>query len=121
VRAIEAGFMQAQIEDAAYEEARRQESGESVVVGVNRFAENSPGVVPVMKVDPQLEAGQRTRLTAWKAQRDAVAVQAALTAIADAAAGPDNLLPVMKHALVLGATVGEVSDALRGVFGVHKP
>jgi methylmalonyl-CoA mutase, N-terminal domain len=121
VRAIEAGFMQAQIEDAAYEEARRQESGESVVVGVNRFAENSTGVVPVMRVDPELEAGQRARLAAWKAQRDPAAVEAALAAVTTTAAGPDNLLPVMKHALVLGATVGEVSDALRGVFGVHKP
>jgi methylmalonyl-CoA mutase, N-terminal domain len=92
-----------------------------VVVGVNRFAENSTGVVPVMKIDPELEAGQRTRLAAWKAQRDASAVEAALTAITETATGPNNLLPVMKHALVLGATVGEVSDALRNVFGVHKP
>jgi methylmalonyl-CoA mutase, N-terminal domain len=121
VRAIEAGFMQAQIENAAYEEARRQESGESVVVGVNRFAENATGLVPVMRIDPELEAGQRARLAAWKAQRDASAVEAALTAITETATGPNNLLPVMKHALVLGATVGEVSDALRNVFGVHKP
>jgi methylmalonyl-CoA mutase, N-terminal domain len=121
VRAIEAGFMQHQIEDAAYEEARRQESGDSVVVGVNRFAESSSAPVPVMRVDPGLEAGQKERLAEWRAGRDHAAVAGSLEDVAAVARTDANLLPAMKRALTHGATVGEVSNALRDVFGTHRP
>jgi methylmalonyl-CoA mutase N-terminal domain/subunit len=120
VRAIELGFMQAQIEEAAYREARRQASGESVVVGVNRFVDESEARVPVLKVDPALERDQVRRLDEWRAQRDPARVHAALDAVGQAAATEDNLLPVMKQALASGATVGEVSDILRSVFGVYR-
>jgi methylmalonyl-CoA mutase, N-terminal domain len=121
VAAIEAGWMQAQIEEAAYAEARRQESGESVVVGVNRFVDTEHTPIPVMTVDPGLEADQRARLAAWRQARDAGAVDAELASVEAAAGGDDNLLYPMRRALAAGATIGEVSDALRRVFGVHRP
>ncbi len=120
VRAIELGFMQSQIEDAAYREARRQASGESVVVGVNRFVEDVEARVPVLKVDPALERDQVLRLREWRAQRDATRVTAALEEVGATAGTDENLLPVMKRALAAGATVGEVSDALKLVFGVYR-
>ena len=121
VRAIEEGFMQRAIEDAAYTEARRQETGDSVVVGVNRFAKDSEEPIPVLSVDPDLERGQIERLQAWRASRDQEAVDVALGEVGDTASSDRNLLPVMRRALEAGATVGEVSDALRAVFGVHRP
>ncbi len=121
VRAIEAGFMQREIEDSAYGDARRQDSGESVVVGMNRFTEGSPAAVPVMQIDPALELGQQARLEQWKAHRDDAALTAALDTLSEVAKTDANLLPAMKEALLVGATVGEVSDALRSIFGLHRP
>ena len=121
VRAIEEGFMQQAIEDAAYAEARRQESGASVVVGVNRYGLDNEPPIPVLSVDPALEQAQVGRLRAWREARDPDALSTALNRIETVAGGSDNLLPTMKEALALGATVGEVSDVLRGVFGVHRP
>ncbi len=121
VAAIEEGWMQSQIEDSAYSEARRQNSGESVVVGVNRFVAEEETEIPVMEIDPALEESQKRRLDAWRTARDRVAVEKALATVAEVAAGDDNLMIPMREALRLGATVGEVSDALRGVFGVHRP
>ena len=90
-------------------------------MSVNKFAldvEPEPSVFPI---DPTLEIGQRERLAAYKANRDQAAVQAALAAVAECARGTDNLLYPMKEALRAGASLGEVSDALRGVFGVYQP
>lgn len=119
VKSIEQGFMQAQIEEAAYTEARRQASGESIVVGVNRFENDDDAPIPVHRVDPALEEGQVGRLEAWREQRGDVSRQ--LDAVVATAEGSDNLLPVMKDALAAGATIGEVSDALRKVFGTYRP
>jgi methylmalonyl-CoA mutase N-terminal domain/subunit len=121
VKAIEAGFMQQAIDDAAYAEARRQEAGDSVVVGVNRYASDGDARIPVLSVDPLLERAQIDRLRQWRASRAAAAVQSALETVDATARSSDNLLPSMKAALALGATVGEVSDVLREVFGVHRP
>jgi methylmalonyl-CoA mutase N-terminal domain/subunit len=121
VRAIEEGFMQRAIEDAAYAEARRQESGDSVVVGVNRFALDAEPPIPVLSVDPELERAQIERLRRWRESRDAEAVTASLERIESVARGSDNLLSPIRESLSTGATVGEVSDALRRVFGVHRP
>ncbi len=121
VAAIEAGWMQRQIEEAAYAEARRQDSGESVVVGVNRFVADEEPEVPVLVVDPALEEDQKERLAELRATRDGAAVQRALDDVGAAAASDTNLLPPMRRALELGATVGEVSDALRRVFGEYRP
>jgi methylmalonyl-CoA mutase N-terminal domain/subunit len=120
VAAIEEGWMQARIEESAYEAARRQTTGEMVVVGVNRFVTDS-GSVPVLDVDPELERAQVERLRAWRESRDQAAVEKALAAVTETAAGTGNLLYPMRDALAAGATVGEVSDALRSIFGVHRP
>jgi len=118
VAAIEKGFMQSQIEEAAYAEARQQASGESVVVGVNRFQDGAEEPIEVLRVDPALEAGQRERVAGWRADRGDVSPL--LERIVTAARSDDNLLYVMKDALAAGATVGEVSGALRTVFGSHR-
>ena len=111
--------MQKAIEESAYTEARRQDAGESVVVGMNRFASTSGEPIPVMVVDPALERGQVERLDRWRSQRDAAQIHAELDAVTAVARTDENLLPTMKRALKSGATIGEVSDALRTVFGTH--
>lgn len=113
--------MQAQIEDAAYTEARRQADGSGVVVGVNRYATGGGAPIPMLEVDPSLEEEQRRRLAAWRASRDEAAVESVLDDLQDQAGGDRNLLPPMKDALRHGATVGEVSNRLRDVFGVYRP
>jgi methylmalonyl-CoA mutase N-terminal domain/subunit len=121
VAAIEEGWMQGQIEESAYREAKRQASGESVVVGVNRFNTGEHQPVPVLEIDPMLEEGQKQRLATWRENRDQGRLGLALAAIEDTARSEDNLLHPMKVALASGATVGEVSDVLRKVFGEHRP
>ena len=118
--AIEAGFQQGEIEEAAYAAARRLESGESVIVGVNRFVEDEDGPVPGLSVDPALEQHQIEALQRLRANRDQAAVAAALDRVGDAARGDANLLYPMKVALEASATLGEVSDVLRGVFGSYR-
>jgi methylmalonyl-CoA mutase N-terminal domain/subunit len=121
VAAIEDGWMQAQIEESAYREARRQSDGGSIVVGVNRFQDSADAEVPVSEIDPSLEEGQRERLEQWRAKRDVAATEAALTELESGARTASNLLPLIKVALASGATLGEVSDRLRNVFGSHRP
>ena len=113
--------MSAQIEESAYLEAKRQADGSSVVVGVNRFQEGSGEEPPVLEVDKSLEEAQRSRLVAWRAERSKSDIDAALTAVETGAASDMNLLHPIRDALATGATLGEVSDALRSVFGTHKP
>jgi methylmalonyl-CoA mutase, N-terminal domain len=121
VAAIEEGWMQAQIEDSAYEEAQRQSRGESVVVGVNRFDSSDEAPIPVLEVDPALEENQREALRQRRESRDQEAVTAALSRVGEVAGGDGNLMLPMRDALAAGATIGEVSDALREVFGLHRP
>ena len=121
VSGIEAGFQQDEIEQAAYEYTKSIDDDERVIVGVNKFALDVEPEPTVFPIDPALERGQRERLAAYKADRDQAAVQAALAAVAECARGTDNLLYPMKEALRAGASLGEVSDALRGVFGVYQP
>jgi len=121
VAAIEEGWMQARIEDSAYQEARRQSDGTSVLVGVNRFVSDDGGVIPVLEIDPTLEEDQKRRLAGWRASRDERSVERALALVGEQATTDTNLLPVMKTALREGATVGEVSNRLRAVFGVYRP
>ena len=121
VAAIEEGWMQAQIEDSAYREAQRQTAGESVVVGVNRFTSEDNEPVPVLEVDAALEEAQKDRLAAWRSVRDQGTVDSCLADVVAAAHSNVNLIYPIREALAAGATVGEVSDALRGVFGLHRP
>jgi methylmalonyl-CoA mutase N-terminal domain/subunit len=122
VAAIEAGFVQTEIEQAAYAQAKAVEEGEQVVVGVNRFRGDPVDPAPeVFPLDPALAASQVDRLRRARAERDEGATSAALARVAATAKGAGNLLAPMKEALRLGATLGEVSDALRASFGRYQP
>jgi methylmalonyl-CoA mutase N-terminal domain/subunit len=119
--AIERGYQKGEIEASAYELARRVESGERVVVGVNRFRAGEEERIELLRIDPSLEASQRERLARLRARRDGEAVSAALGELASAAAGSANVCWPMRAALSAGATVGEVCDALRAEWGVYEP
>jgi methylmalonyl-CoA mutase N-terminal domain/subunit len=121
VSAIEEGFYQHEIQDSAYRHQQLVESGDRVIVGVNRFTESSQREVEILRVGAELEAAQVSRLEELRSGRDSAAVERALDAVHRAAEGTDNLLPPMREALVHLATVGEVCDVLRDVFGVHRP
>ena len=121
VEGIERGFQQDEIEQAAYEYTKSIDNDERVIVGLNKFTvDNEPEFV-VAPNDPSLEQGQLASLKAYKANRDQELVKARLAAISEAARGTGNLLYPMKEALRADATLGEVSDALRDVFGVYQP
>jgi methylmalonyl-CoA mutase N-terminal domain/subunit len=121
VAAIESGFMQDEIEQAAYEYAKAVESGDEIVVGVNRFLEDDAAEPEIFPIDPSLQRGQVDRLRALRASRDQLGVDAALAEVRSAARGTQNLLVPMREALKRRATLGEVSDALREVFGEYQP
>ena len=121
VAAIEARFMQEEIEAAAYAYAKAVDDGEKVVVGVNRFTDEAAGTTEVFPIDPALARAQTERTRSVRAHRDQAAVDAALTDVEAAARGTQNLLVPMRAALRSMATLGEVSDVLRGVFGVYQP
>lgn len=121
VAAVELGVVQRMIEDSAYREARRQETGESVVVGVNRFTAAQGEEIPTLLLDPDLEPTQAAFVASVKAGRDTHLVEQALTEVRRAAAEGGNLLYPMKTALQRRATLGEVSGVLAEVFGVHRP
>ncbi|WP_433298135.1 acyl-CoA mutase large subunit family protein [Actinoplanes sp. CA-030573] len=121
VDAIEQGFQKEEIETSAYRIANEIDSGERVVVGVNRFTIEGEERYEPLRVDPAIEAAQVQRLVALRANRDNGAVEAALADLAKAAEGTENVLPLMKEALRLRATVGEVCHTLRGVWGVYHP
>ncbi|MEU9974816.1 methylmalonyl-CoA mutase family protein [Streptomyces sp. NPDC051014] len=121
VAAIEAGFQKGGIERNAYRIARETEAGERVVVGVNRFRADAEEPYEPLRPDPAVEARQTERLARLRAARESRAVGSALTALRRAAEGDDNVLPPMRTALRARATVGEVCDALREVWGVYVP
>ncbi|MFH8220080.1 methylmalonyl-CoA mutase [Streptomyces sp. NPDC018057] len=121
VAAIERGFQKGEIERNAYRIARETDSGERVVVGVNRFRLDAEEPYEPLRVDPAVEARQTRRLAALRAARDQPAVDTALTALRRAAEGDAGVLPPMKEALRARATVGEVCGALREVWGSHVP
>ena len=109
---------------AAYAYQRRVESGEQVVVGVNRFTQNdsasAPGAsVPVLRIDPAAEKQQIARLEAWRKARDAARCQAAIDQLQAAAQGAGNLLPPILAAVEAGATTGEIAGRLRQTFGEY--
>jgi methylmalonyl-CoA mutase N-terminal domain/subunit len=119
--AIEAGWVQRQIHESAYRWQREVESGERVVVGVNRFAEDASAPVPPFKPDPRIERARAKRLAAWRAERPAAPCSRALAGLGRAARGSDNLMPVILAALLARATLGEVCDTMRSVFGSYRP
>jgi len=121
VAAIEERFMQGEIEQAAYAYAKAVDDDEKIVVGVNKFTDEVAEPADVFPIDPLLAASQVERTRAVRAGRDQAAVDAALADVQAAARGTQNVLVPMRAALKAMATLGEVSDVLRTVFGVYQP
>ena len=120
VSAIEHGYVQKEIQDSAYREQCATEAGEREVVGVNVHKLDEEVTPPLLRIDPAIEAEQRRRLAAFRAARSDREVAVRLDAVKRTAEGDDNLLPPILESLDRGATLGEVSNALRDVFGVHR-
>jgi methylmalonyl-CoA mutase N-terminal domain/subunit len=119
-RAIEVGYMQREIQQAAYEYQERIESGEQVVVGVNRYSVNEATSIPILRIDPEIERLQVERLRKVRAGRDNARAQAALKEVEATARTDANLMPVILNAVKAYATVGEIADGLRRVFGEYR-
>jgi len=119
VKAIE--YMQGEIEQAAYEELKAIESKQRQVIGVNTQIETDEQSAELLRVDPAIQTEQMERVRVVRANRDQVAAKQALEDLRDAAKGTDNLLPPMREALRVMATVGEVCGVMRDVFGMYKP
>ncbi len=121
--AIEAGFVQGEINDAAYAYQRAVESGEQVVVGVNRFTTDHDGGTgrEILRVDPAIEQMQRERLARLRAERDNARVRELLAHLETAARGSDNLMPLFIECVEADITLGEICGVLRGVFGEYRP
>jgi methylmalonyl-CoA mutase N-terminal domain/subunit len=120
LRAIETGYIQNEIQNAAYAWQRAVESGERVVVGVNRFQQEDGRGAATFRVDPEGERAQVERLRAVRASRDPGAVEEKLAALERAASGGENLMPPILEAAKASATLGEIADAMRRVFGEYK-
>jgi methylmalonyl-CoA mutase N-terminal domain/subunit len=120
VEAIEQGYVQREIQDAAYATQRAMERGELEVVGVNVHQVGDDQVPDTLSLDPQLEERQVARTAKVRANRNSAAAQAALDAIARGAEGDANLVPLILDGVRSECTLGEISDALRGVFGLHQ-
>jgi len=121
LRAIESGFIQREIAESAYREAQAIERGEQIVVGVNRFQSDSPVRPEIQGIDPEIAARQIARLNRVRAERDGPAVIRALARLGDAARGRDNLLPPIREAVRVYATLGEICDVLRAAFSTYRP
>ncbi len=120
-KAIEQGYIQQEIQDAAYRYQMEVEKGERVVVGLNKFQVQEPKPTGLLRVDPSVGEAQVARLRALKAKRNAAAVTTALAALEVAAKGDANLMPPILAAVKAYATEGEICDVLRGVFGEYRP
>ena len=121
VAAIESGYQMDEIGDSAYAYTKSIDDDERVIVGVNKFTVDSEPEPNVFPIDPSLAVGQIARLKKFKENRDQAKVTALLEEVRTVARGTGNLLPTMKEALRAHATLGEVSDALRDVFGTYQP
>ncbi len=119
VAAIEQGFVQREIEEAAYRYSAQVESGERVVVGVNRFEEGEPEQIELHRLDPEIERRQLARTARVRAERDAGAAGAALAEVRRVAGTSENLLPAMRDALRVRCTVGEICNVLREEWGTY--
>ncbi|HOA15045.1 MAG TPA: methylmalonyl-CoA mutase family protein [Bacillota bacterium] len=121
VRAIENGFIQREIEEASYKYQMSIESGDRVVVGLNKFQIKEGSPKGLLRVDEAVRRSQIAKIAAVKAKRDQKGVDAALKALEDAARGTDNLMPPILAAVKQYATLGEICDVMRKVFGEYKP
>jgi methylmalonyl-CoA mutase N-terminal domain/subunit len=124
LRSIESGYIQGEIQKAAYDYQRAVETKEQIVVGVNDFiaptSENAERQIPILRIDPEIERAQVARVQALRAKRDNAKTTAALTELERRATSTENLLPAILNAVETYATVGEISDTLRRVFGEYQ-
>jgi methylmalonyl-CoA mutase N-terminal domain/subunit len=119
VAAVEQGFIQREIEEAAFAYAQQVESGERVIVGVNKYEEHEPEPIELHRLDPEAERRQVERTAQVRAERDAAAAEAALERVRKAARGTENLLPPLREALRARCTIGELCNVLREEFGMY--
>ena len=117
---LAAAYQQRQIQDAAYRVQREIEASDRIVVGVNKFTDDEAVTPPLQRIDPALEREQVSRLRAVRAERDEAAWAAALDGLEAIARGSDNIVPAMIEAVKARATLGEISDRLRAVWGEHR-
>ena len=120
LRAIEVGYVQREIQEAAYRYQKAVEAQEQVVVGVNRFQIDEEPPVNVLRIDPALEQAQVERVRALRERRDTEAATAALNILKQAATTDENLLPRILECVESYATVGEISNALRDIWGEYR-
>jgi methylmalonyl-CoA mutase N-terminal domain/subunit len=119
LRAIETGYVQGEIQKAAYEYQRAVERGEQIVVGVNRFKSEKEIPIPTLRIDPDNERAQIERVRGLRGRRDSVRAAETVTEVERRAHSGENLMPAIADAVEAYATVGEISDALRRVFGEY--
>jgi methylmalonyl-CoA mutase N-terminal domain/subunit len=119
LRGIESGFVQGEIQKAAYDFQRAVESKDQIIVGVNDFVAEQQRTIPTLRMEPEIERSQIARLDALRAKRDSTRTKSALAELQRRAMGSENLLPAILTAVEAHATVGEISDALRRVFGEY--
>jgi methylmalonyl-CoA mutase N-terminal domain/subunit len=118
--AIESGLVQRQIQDAAYRAQRAVDAGEAVIVGVNGYQTGDSPAIPLLQIDPESERKQATVVAGVRAGRDAAAWRQALDSVETTARGAGNLVPAVIRAVEARATLGEIADTLRRVFGEHR-
>jgi methylmalonyl-CoA mutase N-terminal domain/subunit len=120
LKAIESGFVQGEIQKAAYDFQRAVESREQIVVGVNDFIAEEARTIPTLRIEPEIERSQIARLNALRSRRDSARTRSVLAELQRRASTTENLLPAILAAVESYATVGEISDALRRVFGEYQ-
>jgi methylmalonyl-CoA mutase N-terminal domain/subunit len=119
VAAVEQGLIQKQIDDAAFRYSQQVESGERVIVGVNRYEEEEPEPIELHRIDPEAERRQLERTARVRAERDAAEAETALKKVGEAARGTENLLLPLREALRARCTIGEICNVLREEFGTY--
>jgi methylmalonyl-CoA mutase N-terminal domain/subunit len=119
LKAIERGFVQQEIQSAAYEYQRAVDHGEATVVGLNKFTQEQEKAVPIQRIDEDLERKQVERVQALRARRDPRPWKQAVDAVRAAAGAGESLMPKIVAAVEAYATIGEISDAMRGIFGEY--
>jgi len=120
IKAIESGFMQEEIIDSAYAYQKAIEDRNLIIVGLNEFRTDEQSLRDILKIDPEVERYQRGKLTKVKTERNSDRVETSLAALRNAAEGDENIVPAVLDAVKAYATVGEISDTLREVFGEYR-
>jgi len=120
IKAIESGFIQNEILDSAYAYQKGIESRDLIIVGLNEFVAEEEPLRDILKIDPEVERYQREKLAKIKGERDSYRVKKTLDALTEVAEGNGNLVPLILDAVRAYATVGEISNTLRGVFGEYR-